>query len=140
MGGGFPIGAMVTRKEHCVLPKAAHGSTFGGNPLACAAALAAIDFIQEHKLWEQAEKLGSQIMSELRAANLSAVREIRGKGLMIGIELKQKAQPYLSKLLDKGFLAIPAGANVLRLLPPLVITEDELGQGISILKEVLAGE
>jgi acetylornithine/LysW-gamma-L-lysine aminotransferase len=140
LGGGFPIGAMVTTKERCILPKAAHGSTFGGNPLACAAALAAIDMIQEIKLWERAEKLGNIVLSELNAAKLSAVREIRGKGLMIGIELKQKSAPYLSKLVERGLLAMPAGVNVIRLLPPLVISEEELRQGISILKEVLSSE
>jgi len=140
LGGGFPIGAMVTTKERCILPKAAHGSTFGGNPLACAAALAAIDMIQEQKLWEKAERLGNIVLSELNAAKLPAVREIRGKGLMIGIELKQKSAPYLSKLVEKGLLAMPAGVNVIRLLPPLVISEEELRQGISILKDVLSTE
>jgi acetylornithine/LysW-gamma-L-lysine aminotransferase len=139
LGGGFPVGAMVTTEERCVLPKTAHGSTFGGNPLACAAALAAIDVITERRLWERAERLGARIMSELRSAALPQVREVRGLGLMVGIELRQKSAPYLSALLEKGLLAIPAGQNVVRLLPPLVITDGELDRGISILKEVLAG-
>jgi acetylornithine/succinyldiaminopimelate/putrescine aminotransferase len=130
---------MVTTEERCVLPKTAHGSTFGGNPLACAAALAAIDVITERRLWERAERLGARIMSELRSAALPQVREVRGLGLMVGIELRQKSAPYLSALLEKGLLAIPAGQNVVRLLPPLVITDGELDRGISILKEVLAG-
>lgn len=139
LGGGFPVGAMVTRKEHCVLPKAAHGSTFGGNPLACAAALAAIGYIQENRLWERAAALGKLLMEELSAANLPPVREVRGLGLMVGIELKQKSAPYLSRLLEKGVLAMPAGVNVVRLLPPLVMSGEELRRGIAVLKEVLAG-
>jgi acetylornithine/succinyldiaminopimelate/putrescine aminotransferase len=96
--------------------------------------------ILEQRLWERAENLGNILVSELRAAKLPPVREIRGKGLMIGIELKQKSAPYLSKLVEKGLLALPAGVNVIRLLPPLVMTEEELRQGISILKEVLGSD
>jgi acetylornithine/LysW-gamma-L-lysine aminotransferase len=139
LGGGFPIGAMVTTKERCVLPRTAHGSTFGGNPLSCAAALAAIDVITERRLWERAERLGGRLVSELSAAALPPVREIRGLGLMVGLELREKAAPYLSRLLEKGVLAMPAGLTVIRLLPPLVITDDEMARGISVLKEVLSG-
>ncbi len=139
LGGGFPIGAMVTRKEHCVLPKAAHGSTFGGNPLACAAARAAIGVIEQDRLWERAAALGKILMEELSSADLPPVREIRGLGLMIGLELRHKSAPYLAKLLEKGVLAMPAGANVIRLLPPLVMSEEQLRRGMAVLKDVLAG-
>ena len=107
------------------LPTGTHGSTFGGNPLACAVALAVLDVLESEHLPDRAARLGEQFFARLRKTNLGLVREVRGLGLMIGIELKQKVTPILQKLQERGVLALPAGKTVLRLLPPLVIHRDE---------------
>jgi acetylornithine/LysW-gamma-L-lysine aminotransferase len=115
-----------------------HGSTFGGNPLACAAALAAIDFIETQALPERAAELGAWLMEQLKSIRSPLVREVRGLGLMVGIELKQKVTPYLQALMGQGVLALPAGLTVLRFLPPLVIEKTDLEQVVSAVGQVLA--
>jgi len=125
IAGGVPMGAVVCSGK-IQPPMGKHGSTFGGNPLACAAGIAAIDFMLESKLDEQARDKGDFFVGELKQHKFANVREIRHLGLMIGIELKEKSQPYLVKLMEQGVLAMPAGATVLRFLPPLVITKEEL--------------
>lgn len=136
MGGGLPIGAVLCAER---IPPAIgqHGSTFGGNPLCCAAALAAIEEFAERKLAERAARLGEQLMSRIRAAELAAVREVRGLGLMIGVELKHKSKPAIEALQADGVLALPAGTTVVRLLPPLVISEEELATAAEKLIAVL---
>ncbi len=125
MAGGVPIGAIAWRGALGTLPAGSHGSTFGGNPLACAAACAAITTIVEGDLPERARVLGDRIMAALRARSLPGVREVRGRGLLIGIELRARVQPVLEALTERGVLALPAGATVLRLLPPLVLSDEE---------------
>ena len=125
IAGGVPMGAVVCA-EKIQPPMGKHGSTFGGNPLACAAGIAAIDFMIECKLDVQARDKGDYFVGKLKQHQFANVREIRHLGLMIGIELKEKSQPYLVKLMEQGVLAMPAGATVLRFLPPLVITKEEL--------------
>ena len=105
-----------------------HGSTFGGNPLACAAALATIKFIEDQELPGQARQKGRYLVDQLESQPLPAVREIRKLGLMVGIELKSKARPVIESLLQHRVLALPAGPTVVRLLPPLVITEEQLAE------------
>jgi acetylornithine/LysW-gamma-L-lysine aminotransferase len=114
-----------------------HGSTFGGNPLACAASRAVLRAIQEERLPERAARLGALVLERLRAASLPAVREARGLGLMIGVELRKKVTPVLKELMNRGVWALPAGEQVLRLLPPLPIPEDQLFRGIDTVVEVL---
>ena len=127
LAGGIPIGAVLIGSRVGALPTGLHGSTFGGNPLACAAALAALHALQFEQLPQRAERLGSALMQTLRAADLPGVREVRGLGLLIGLELKSKVTPVLQALQARGVLALPAGNTVLRLLPPLVISEEDLG-------------
>lgn len=127
LAGGMPIGAVLIGSRVGALPTGLHGSTFGGNPLACAAALAALHALQIEQLPQRAERLGSALMQTLRAADLPGVREVRGLGLLIGLELKSKVTPVLQALQARGVLALPAGNTVLRLLPPLVISEEDLG-------------
>ena len=115
-----------------------HGSTFGGNPLACAAALAAIDFMLDHDLAASARDKGKYFFDRFSAKLPARVREVRQVGLMIGIELKEKATPYLQALLQRRVFALPAGPTVIRLLPPLVITSDQLDTVIDALHSVLA--
>jgi acetylornithine/LysW-gamma-L-lysine aminotransferase len=114
-----------------------HGSTFGGNPLACAAALATIDYLIEHKLAQRAEQLGAAFVEKLNGNRPAIIREVRQLGLMIGIELKTKSRPYLEKLMEQGVLALPAGPTVIRLLPPLVIEEHKLMSACDTLIAVL---
>lgn len=137
IAGGFPMGALLC-SEKIQIEKGKHGSTFGGNPLACAAGTASIDFMLENKLWEQADEKGKYFKEKLSSFTLSKVREIRVIGLMIGIELKDKSQPVIVELLERKVLSLPAGTTVLRLLPPLTISYEELDKAINILAEVLA--
>jgi len=127
IAGGIPMGAVLC-SDKIEVPIGKHGSTFGGNPLACAAALAAIDFMIDNKLDIQAAEKGSYFMEKLNRYNSSRVREIRQIGLMIGIELKEKVTPYLIQLMESGVLALPAGLLVLRLLPPLTISFEEIDE------------
>jgi acetylornithine/LysW-gamma-L-lysine aminotransferase len=136
MAGGVPMGAIVC-SEKIQPPMGKHGSTFGGNPLACAAGIAAIDFMVASGLAEQAREKGDYFVGKLRQQNFANVREIRHLGLMVGIELKERGQPYLVKLMARGVLAMPAGATVLRFLPPLTISHEELDIVVEKLIEVL---
>ena len=137
IAGGVPMGAVVC-SEGIDPGIGTHGSTFGGNPLACAAALAAIEFMQTQQLAEQAREKGEHFSSQFNARLPERVRDVRQIGLMIGIELKEKATPYLQALLNQGILALPAGPTVIRLLPPLVITQEQLDTVIDKLRLVLA--
>ncbi len=137
MAGGFPMGAVVC-SDKINISFGQHGTTFGGNPLACAASLATIDFIQSHNLAQQAAEKGAYFNEKLSRHNLPRIREIRQMGLMIGIELKEKSGPFITKLQEKGVLTIPAGATVLRLLPPLVISYEELDTVVEKIVNVLA--
>jgi acetylornithine/LysW-gamma-L-lysine aminotransferase len=136
IAGGFPIGATLC-SDKINMPIGKHGTTFGGNPLACAAAIAAIDFMNDNKLYEQAEEKGKYFVDKLEQEDLSKVREIRNLGLMIGIELKEKVKPYLQELLERKILALPAGLTVIRLLPPVTISTEELDVVAENLIEIL---
>lgn len=136
IAGGLPMGAVLC-SDKVQPPMGKHGSTFGGNPLACAAAIAAIEFMLENKLDEQAREKGDSFVEKIKQRSFANVREIRHLGLMIGIELKEKSTPYLVKLMEKGVLALPAGATVIRLLPPLTISHEELDFVAEKLTEVL---
>jgi len=114
LGGGFPIGAVLTM-QHVTVGLAKHGTTFGGNPLAAAAAIAAVDYIIGNKLPENAAEQGEYFSNKFSKLNLKKVREIRQIGLMIGIELKVKAKPFINQLQEKGILVLPAGTNIIRL-------------------------
>jgi acetylornithine/LysW-gamma-L-lysine aminotransferase len=119
----------------------AHGSTFGGNPLACAAGLAAITAYQDEQIVARAAAMGDLLLHKLRdaLAETPVVREVRGIGMMIGIDLRQKPGPYLKKLMDEyGVLALPAGSSVLRLLPPLVAGEEEIDLAVDAIRRTLA--
>lgn len=137
LAGGVPIGATVTSTEVEARFRGTHHSTFGGNPLACAAGIAALDVTVRERLAERAERLGALAMARFSELPEERVREVRGQGLLIGIELREKVAPYLRALEAKGYLAIPAGATVLRLLPPLVIEEDDWHNGLDAIAEVI---
>jgi acetylornithine/LysW-gamma-L-lysine aminotransferase len=136
MGGGVPIGATLLSAD-IQIATGLHGTTFGGNPLACAAALAAIDVYQSDKLAQRAAELGDYFEAGLNAADLAQVRAVRRLGLMIGIELKQKVQDKLAELLEHRIIALPAGPNVIRMLPPLVIEKQQIDQVVAVLRKIL---
>ena len=137
LAGGLPMGAVLFGESVKNLAPGLHGSTFGGNPLSCAAALAALTVIEEEDLPGQAAAKGAYLMEELQSIESPRIREVRGKGLMIGIELKEKVVPYLQALQERHILALNAGLTTIRLLPPLVITREQLDQVVAALKEVL---
>jgi acetylornithine/LysW-gamma-L-lysine aminotransferase len=138
MAGGLPMGSTLINRRFGELPPQVHGSTFGGNPLACAASLAALNFIQETRLVEHAAEVGSWFIQQLSQIKSPLIREIRGLGLMVGIELKQKVTPYLQALMEQGVLALPAGLTVMRFLPPLVITQEDLAKVVGAVQSVLS--
>lgn len=140
LAGGVPMGAVLIGKAVKNLAPGVHGSTFGGNPLSCAAGLAAINAIQEENLPAQSAEKGEYLRNKLRQINNPLIREVRGLGLMNGIELKQKVQPYLKMLQERHILALNAGLTVIRLLPPLVITYEQIDHLVQVLSEVLATE
>jgi acetylornithine/LysW-gamma-L-lysine aminotransferase len=139
LGGGVPLGAAVMRKEVAEkMPKGGHGTTFGGNPLAMAAGVAALEYLEKTRLWERAERLGRWFMEELRKIPSPKVREVRGLGLMVGLELKEKSLPYIQRLeKEHRVLTLAAGPNVIRFLPPLVIEEEDLARVVEAVRSVL---
>ena len=137
LAGGVPIGATLTTEAVERAFQGSHNSTFGGNPLACAAGTAAIDYAVRERLWARAEKLGAMALVGLRGLKAPSVREVRGLGLMIGIELRGKAAPVLQALQDEGVIAIGGGSSVIRLLPPLVIPEDQWSFALDALGRAL---
>ncbi len=123
LAGGVPMGAVVWRGDQ--IPRGSHGSTFGGNPLSSAAAIATLRALRDEDLVANAAAQGEFIMGSLREMHLDPVREVRGRGLLIGLELRGRVTPVLKDLQARGVIALPAGLNVLRLLPPLIITREE---------------
>ena len=142
LAGGVPIGAVIANGETAAGFQAGdHGSTFGGNPLACAAALAVLDEYDEAGLVDRAAKLGRLFQDGLRrlAARQPLLCEIRSRGLMIGLQLsKPVAVPVKSRLFEQGYLVGSVGQDVLRLLPPLILPEDVIGPFIDALEQALA--
>jgi len=136
LAGGIPMGAVICT-DRIKVPVKSHTSTFGGNPTACAAALASLEVIEQEGLIENAKTLGDYLLEQLRGIESKNIREVRGLGLMIGIELKEKAGPYVQMLMEKGVIALLAGATVIRLLPPLVISREEIDTVVSVLEEIL---
>ena len=138
LAGGVPIGATLATEDVERAFQGSHNSTFGGNPLACAAGTAAIEYTVRERLWERADRLGTVGIEKLRGLEAPSVREIRGLGLMIGIELRGKAAPVLQALQEEGVLAIGGGSSVVRLLPPLVIPNDQWSSALDVLGRTLS--
>jgi acetylornithine/succinyldiaminopimelate/putrescine aminotransferase len=142
LGNGFPIGAfIVNRKFAHVLGTGSHASTFGGSPLACAAGCAVIDTIRGDKLLANCQKQSHYLKQSLISlqTSVNTIKEIRTRGLMVGIELTIEAKEVLPLLHDRGLIAITAGENVLRLLPPLIVTNEQIDEAIGIIKESIGG-
>ncbi|MEN6587060.1 MAG: aminotransferase class III-fold pyridoxal phosphate-dependent enzyme, partial [Sulfuricella sp.] len=146
LGGGFPIGACLAKGAVAeVFKPGNHGSTFGGNPLACAAALATLTTIEELDLCRNAAEIGDFIRTSLTAQldGVAGVVQVRNAGLMVGIELNKPCAELVKRGLEQGFLINVTADSVVRLLPPLIMTRDEAAQLITMLskliKEFLAG-
>lgn len=140
IGGGLAMSAVGLGMAVSGLTPGVHGSTFGGNPLACAAALATLEVIESEQLVHHAEVLGQYFQDGLRELNSPLIREVRGLGLMIGLELRSRAAPLAQSLMDQGVLVLTAGATVLRFLPPLVISRAEIDQVLEAVAAVLCSE
>ena len=140
LGGGFPMGAFAaTEKVAAAFSPGDHGSTFGGTPLACAAALAAMDVLESKKLCEASEKSGAYFLKLLKKIKSPKIKDVRGKGLLIGVELTEPARPACEKLIEKGVLASSTSDTVIRFAPPLLIKKKEIKAVVSALAEVLGG-
>ncbi len=137
IAGGLPMGAIAFSRAVGELPKRSHSSTFGGNPLACAAAIAAIGEMRRLDLATRARERGAQLLDGLRAMRSDKVREVRGLGLLDGIELKENAGPTLKALQDDGVLALGAGPTVVRYLPPLVISAAQIDRVLAATSKAL---
>ncbi|MDE2874265.1 MAG: acetylornithine/succinylornithine family transaminase [Gemmatimonadota bacterium] len=136
IAGGVPLGAVLA-DDRVQVPPGKHGTTYGGNPLACAAALAAIGFMEGERLAERAEVLGARFRERFAAAKPKRVRAVRQVGLMIGVELRERVRPYVEALGAAGVLTLPAGTTVIRVLPPLVITEEQIDEVVEVMVRVL---
>ncbi|OLO40641.1 aspartate aminotransferase family protein [Alkalihalophilus pseudofirmus] len=139
LGNGFPIGAVIGKEKlKEAFGPGSHGSTYGGNPLATAAASAVMSEVFQPEFLNQVEENGHYFMKLLTEKLTSSfVKEIKGKGLMIGIECTGEVGPLLTQMREEGFLALSAGPNVIRLLPPLTVTNDQLEKAAAILADVL---
>jgi ornithine--oxo-acid transaminase len=142
-GGVFPVSGTLASKEVMdVFKPGDHGSTFGGNPLACAIGTAALRVILDEDLPARAYELGAYFMDRLNLIQSAHVKEIRGKGLLIGVEIREgsgTARPYCERLMELGILAKETHHQVIRFAPPLVITRDEIDWALERIEEVLAG-
>jgi acetylornithine/N-succinyldiaminopimelate aminotransferase len=140
LGGGLPIGAMIARSEIASsLTPGSHGSTFGGNPVACAAALAVLDALEQDGVIENAATVGAYLLEKLRkiAERCERVAEVRGQGMIIGVVLKHPAKGVVDACLRERLLVNATAENVLRLLPPLNLTREEADAGLAIIGRAL---
>jgi acetylornithine/N-succinyldiaminopimelate aminotransferase len=138
LAGGVPVGAVLARGEAAkVLGRGDHGSTFGGNPLAAAAARVVLTTLGSPGFLESVSKKGERIIETLRSWKHPLIKEVRGVGLMIGVVVSVPPDKIKELAISRGLLVLTAGADVVRLLPPLVITEGEIDRGLSLLKEAL---
>ncbi|SHE77064.1 ornithine--oxo-acid transaminase [Seinonella peptonophila] len=137
-GGMLPVSAVVADAEVLeVFEPGSHGSTFGGNPLACAVAIAAIDTLIDEQLAERSRKLGEQFKTALKELENPDIKEVRGKGLFIGVELSKPARPYCEELMKHGLLCKETHTHTIRFAPPLTISENELALALEKVRSVL---
>ena len=139
IGNGFPVG--VTAISEAIserIPAGAHGTTYGANPLAARAVVASLTAFRDRDLYTQSARVGERLMTEIRELNSSRVRDVRGRGLMIGVELKERVTPVLRALQERGVLVLPATPVVFRLLPPLIWQDEQTDELIAALGEVLS--
>jgi acetylornithine/LysW-gamma-L-lysine aminotransferase len=135
IANGLPMGVTVTTEAVSArIPKGSHGSTFAGNPLVCAAGAATLRVLSDPGLHEHARSLGDSFQARLRGLALPEVREVRGRGLMIALELKRPATPVIKAMQEAGVLALPAGATIVRILPSLLLEEEQAEVALSVIE------
>ena len=138
-GGFYPVSAVVSRREVLgVLTAGSHGSTFGGNPLGCAVARTALRVLHDERLVERSAELGAWFLSQVRTLVHPGIKAVRGRGLMVAIELTEKARPFCEALKERGMLCKETHDYVLRLSPPLVVSKDDLAWAVEQLRAVFA--
>lgn len=134
IANGLPMGmTLMTEAVAGAVPPGTHGNTFGGNPMVCAAAHATLSTILDNDLFAHSKMVGAHFVAALKALNHPMIRDVRGRGLMIGVELKTRVTPVLRKLQEGGVLALPAGNLIIRFLPPLILTEAEADRAVAAL-------
>ncbi|MDQ6600181.1 ornithine--oxo-acid transaminase [Bacillus salipaludis] len=137
-GGVMPISCICANKDILgVFNPGSHGSTFGGNPLACAVSIASLDVLVDERLAEKSQELGEYFISKLKEINNPKIKEVRGRGLFIGVELTEPARKYCEELKEQGLLCKETHDTVIRFAPPLVITKEELDWAIERIQKVL---
>ncbi len=140
LGGGLPLGAMLAREAVAgSFPPGSHASTFGGNPVVCRAGLAVMDTLLEQGLAAHGEAVGGLLRQGLEALaqRFGFIREVRGKGLLLGVELDRECAPVVRECMEEGLLVVPAGPRVLRMAPPLIIEAEDVEEALSVLERVL---
>jgi ornithine--oxo-acid transaminase len=138
-GGVMPISAVAADREILgVFDPGSHGSTFGGNPLACAVSIAALDVLVEDDLTTRSRELGEYFITELKKIENPIIKEVRGKGLFIGMELYEKARPYCEALMKEGLLCKETHDNTIRFAPPLTITKEELDLALEKVRKIMS--
>ncbi|MBD7985627.1 ornithine--oxo-acid transaminase [Sporosarcina sp. Sa2YVA2] len=138
-GGVFPISCVVANDDILgVFNPGSHGSTFGGNPMACAVSIASLEVLQDEKLAEKSLELGNYFIEELKKISNPSIKEVRGRGLFIGVELTEAARPYCEELKELGLLCKETHDTVIRFAPPLVITKEELDWALEKIRKVFA--
>ena len=135
--GGLPIGITAFHNTIDNLVKLSHTTTFGGNPLVCAVATSVIEHLVKENIPKRVAERGAYFIDQLRAIDHPEIREVRGKGLMIGVELKHPAGTIVRNMMNEGVLVLLAGNNILRFLPPLIIETTEIDQVVNALRRVL---
>ncbi|CRK83194.1 ornithine--oxo-acid transaminase [Neobacillus massiliamazoniensis] len=140
-GGVFPISCVVANSDVLgVFNPGSHGSTFGGNPLACAVSIAALDVLVDENLVERSLDLGNYFLEQIKSIPCPIIKEVRGKGLFIGVELTEEARPYCEQLKDEGLLCKETHDTVIRFAPPLIISKEEIDWAVEKIKKVLAAK
>ena len=138
IGGGVPMGGILaTEKVAGAFVPGDHGTTFGGGPLVCAAANAVLDEIVNENLLDNVNEVGDHFIAELKKLDKDVIKEVRGKGLMVGVELTEPGAEYVDKLREAGFLINCTAGNVLRFVPPLIITKADIDEFVKALDELL---
>jgi LysW-gamma-L-lysine/LysW-L-ornithine aminotransferase len=138
LANGFPIGlTMCTEAISSAIPSGTHGTTFGASPLACRAAIVTLRALRERDLYARSAALGTELMNRLTGMNSPKVRQVRGRGMMIGVELKERVTPTLRALQERGVLVLPAGPTTFRLLPPLIWEQQQVDEFIAAAESIL---
>jgi LysW-gamma-L-lysine/LysW-L-ornithine aminotransferase len=140
LANGFPIGlTMFTEAISAAIPAGAHGTTFGASPLACRAAIATLRALRERDLYVRSAAVGAELMERLTDIGSPKVRQVRGRGMMIGVELKERVTPTLRALQERGVLVLSAGPTTFRLLPPLIWEQQQVDEFMAVVEATLSG-